>query len=211
MKSFSLKKIALFFFSSIVYLSFALQSPGCGSDSVTTPVITPPDSNVVVYDSLGINMSSTNLGINLISGKITASNDSKKDVLVANSIPGSYFFESGSLAGGEKTMFNFVDSNYTQAQFDALSNVSAWGSSGSAIDPALFTQAGTQTFFLLTQGMTKTPVFGFYLQGRYDNHETANRVFGMIRVRSFTGGGLAASVLNISVKFNKAGLNKFTD
>jgi hypothetical protein len=209
MKSISLKRIALFFLSSIVFLSFALQSPGCGSDSVTTPVNTPPDSNVVVYDSLGINITSTNLGINLLNGKITASADSKKDVLIANSIPGSYFFESGSLAGGEKTMFNLVDSNYTQAQFNALANVSAWGTSGSAIDPAKFTQGGTQTFYLLTQGMTKTPVFGFYLQGKYDNHETANRVYGMIRVRSFTGSGLAASVLSISVKLNKAGVNKF--
>jgi hypothetical protein len=211
MKSISLKRTALLFFSSIVYLSFALQSPGCGSDSVTTPVNTAPDTNVVVFDSLGISITSTNLGINLLIGKITASSDSKKDALVASSVPGSYFFESGSLAGGEKTMFNLVDSNYTQAQFNALSSVSAWGSSGSAIDPAKFTQGGTQTFYLLTQGMTKTPVFGFYLQGRFDNHETSSRVFGMIRVRSFTGSGLAASVLSISVRINKAGLNKFTN
>jgi hypothetical protein len=175
----------------IIYVS------GCSSDT-TTPITPATDTSVAVYDTLNVETQSNN-GVNLYLGKVTLPADTKKDISITFDGLTTYNIQSGAMSGGEKTVMNVVDS-MSRSTFDALVFVPAWGSQGAAISTSLFTLVQTGNF-------TADRVFGFYLQGKFDNGETPNKVFGIIHINSLAP---VTGAVNISVKINKAGLNKFT-
>lgn len=197
----------LFIFSVFMLFVTAAFYYGCGSDTTTTPAVS--DDNVVIYDSVDVFPASTT-GVNLWDGKNTASTDTKKDMLIVDNGGSTYFFESGDLASslvGAKTGFTLVDSNYTSSQFNSLSSVSSWGTT---IDPAIFNKVDTRSWGLLTNPLTKYPVYGFYLEGKFADGTTANKVYGVFRVNNIISSGPLSVRVNISIKLNKTGANKFT-
>lgn len=181
---------------SFMIIGSMLLVYGCGSDSTTNAT---SDPNVVKYDSVDAYPGGKN-SINLYTGQTVSSSDSTKDLsVVVNGITG-YKIQSGSvIAPGSNTLFTLVDTNDTKATFDAISTVAAWGTT---INPSTFTL--TQT-----GNVSVGQVYGFYLQGKSANGTLTTKTFGIFRINSIATGGLVLPKVNINVKFNKSGANKF--
>lgn len=199
-------------FSVLVLMFCAIFSMyiGCSSDSPTTT--TPPaDANVVRFDNLDITPATLN-GIDLYIGKNIGSNAGKDIAVISGGINGPpYYFQSGDISGGSKTGFTLVDSTISQSGYESISSVSAWGSAGASIVDTVdfLSHSNTMSWGTINNPATINPVYGFYLQGKYANGTTSAKVFGLIYINSVSGGGATIIKINISVRFNKVGLNKF--
>ncbi len=193
--------IAIFFSAAFVYGMFSFT--GCGSDSTPTTVTPAADTNIVSYDSIDVFPSAVN-GLDLFSGTSVVSTDHKCDLSVVGT--SSFYFQSGNLTGGTQTGLAFVDSTHTKATFKAMSSVSGWGTT---IDSTMFSSSSTQGFGTVSGTTVNFPIYGFYLKGKFAAGGTgSNRVYGILHVNSVNTGGLVAKI-NVSVKINKAGQNKF--
>jgi hypothetical protein len=188
-------------FLTIVIFLFTFYYYGCGSDSTPTNPPAATDTSVVVHPSVDIPV---DRAIDLYLGASVAANDPKSDIVVMTLGQVSYYFSSGLMA----TKLCFVDTaGTTKDAFLSLGSVAAWGASGAVIQESNFTLSTTQSLGLLIAGITKLPTYGFFLQGRFNNQSTYSKVFGIIHVNSVTAG--ANPVINVSIKYNKASLNKF--
>jgi len=193
--------ISVLFLAAFVYCMVSIT--GCGSDSTPT-VTTPADTNVVSFDSIDIYPGGAN-GIDLFSGLNVGPNSVKEDLAVIGT--STFYFQSGDMSGGQKTGLILVDSNTTKANYEGITTVSSWGTT---IDPAIFSHTDTQAWGLLTSPLSISPVYGFYLQGKFASGGTGGyKVYGIMHVNSISSSGPVGVRVNVSVKINKAGKNKF--
>jgi len=203
--------IAISSVSAFVIFSFLSVFNGCSSDSTTNT--TTADPNVVSYENVDIDyLPSSVPGIDLYLGKSVSSGTSKDIAIIGNGITGPpFYFQSGDMSGGSKTGLYLVDSTISQSGYSSISSVPAWGSAGATIvDTADFlSHPSTQAWGTLGNPTAITPVYGFYLQGKFANGTTTSKIFGLLYVNSVSGGGATSIKINVSIRYNKAGLNKF--
>ncbi len=204
-------KMSIVSASAVIVLFSLSQYYGCSSDSSTNTTTTQSDPNVVSFDSVDIYPASAG-GVDLYLGKNIMSGPQRDMSVVSSGLTGNlFYFQSGDVAGGYRIGFTLVDSTLSKAGYESISTVAGWGSSGAVItDTASFlAHSNTSIWGNLSNPPTIYPVYGFYLQGRFLSGATANRIFGLIHVNSISGGGATAVKINISIRYNKAGLNKF--
>jgi hypothetical protein len=196
------------------FVIFAIVSIfyGCSSDSTTNTTSTA-DPNVVSYESVDIDFLPSSVpGIDLYLGKFISTNTGKDVAVISGGLSGPpFYFQSGDISGGLKTGFYLVDSTISQSGYESISTVPAWGSAGATIvDTADFlSHSNTMAWGTLGNPTAITPVYGFYLAGKFANGTTTSKIFGLLHVNSISGGGATAIKINVSIKYNKAGLNKF--
>jgi hypothetical protein len=199
------------FFLSIIGIT------GCDDSGVAPPPPTVTDTNVVIFNNVGvffwdsIAVDSTSSGVNLLKGDSTRWDSEEKDMLLMDSAGtfSKFYFLSGDLAvnPGYKTRFNRVYGNITPAQFDTLSVIPI---SDSLLKPSNFIKDSTGYWGTFSISQNKFPVFSFYLEGR--NNTGSKYIYGVFHVRhvfSAFNGQQYGVLIVINIKLNKAGKNHF--
>ncbi|HEY3251937.1 MAG TPA: hypothetical protein VGK25_12570 [Ignavibacteria bacterium] len=198
----------------LILLSLVVFYAGCGEEEITNPP--PTDTSTVNYNNLIISertipFDSALSGVDLYNGTIVLDGSPIKDANLVDSIAfndSAFYFRSGDLSDipvpGYQTRFAkiFLYSNISQNQFDTIK---VMPDSDSLLTESDFNLDATEGF--RSPQLTK-PVYGFYLAGKYNNHVTTNRVFGLLYVDS-TWYEPSGFKLRFDVKINKAGNNSF--
>lgn len=106
---------------------------------------------------------------------------------------------------GWDTRFSNLLGYYSQSEFDTLSRIDV---GPRAIDPDI--DFPTQITPSFSAPLSQSPVYGFYLLGRYNYDPSYPRVYGILRIESFyydNAAGVHRAV--IDVKINRNGQNYF--
>ncbi|MGH2575317.1 MAG: hypothetical protein ACRDFC_06425, partial [Ignavibacteria bacterium] len=101
--------------------------------------------------------------------------------------------------------FNNPYADLTKSQFDTLSVIP---DSDGNLDSLDFTQDDTKFWGYFNTPLIQHRVYGFYLKGKFAEGYTSNRVYGVIYLKNATT-GISGFKINIAVKINRAGRNKF--
>lgn len=212
------KKLQFILFLIITFIA-SIYFFSCKEDTVNPPPNTT-DSNVVIYSNVtavynrfgGVDTSRQSFDFWLGSSELGGS--SFKDALIDDDINlyTQFYIVSGDEYldyQGSSTRFYKLFNSLDSTGFDSLKTLDV----GATLDSLDFTQRNTYEsgwgYFL--PGQTETPVYSFYLQGKFASGVTKNRVYGVFRVKNVKLVTVPYEGLSITldIKLNKAGLNSF--
>lgn len=125
-------------------------------------------------------------------------------LMLGSGTSGSFALYAGGYAQpttGWDTRFTNLLGYYTQAEFDTLSRIDV---GPRAIDPDIdFPTQITQTF---SEPFSQSPVYGFYLLGRYNYDPSYPRVYGLLRIDYFyfdNAAGIYKAVIDVKINRNE--------
>jgi hypothetical protein len=192
---------------------------GC-DDSGVTPV-TPVNSDVVHFDSIGVTDGIGNVmnGINLLNGTTVLRDSTSKDAQLvdSNGTGSNFMLRSGDLldlnsrVSGFQTRFNRIYASMTPAQFDTISVLPV---GRDTILPNLdFTAddtyaGGAWGYFNSNINIgDPLPVYSFWLQGKSAMFTGVN-IYGILIPREASNSG-GTFRMSFEVRINTAGKNNF--
>jgi len=129
-------------------------------------------------------------------------------LLDSNGTRSNFSFYAGGYArpnSGWDTKFTNLLGYYSNSEFDTLSRIDV---GPRAINPNIdFPTRATNTF---NAPLTQSPVYGFYLVGRYNYTQGYPRVYGLLRINNFYfDNGLNRYIAVVDVKINRNEQNYF--
>lgn len=216
------KSTAVILFSSAMFV-LMLLAPGCDDSGIVPEpggTLTGNDSDVVSYENLSViySFSGSNdtsfIAVNLWEGLIVRDISATKDMTLRDSVNTfrNFYFRSGDLSlavPGYQTRFYKLFNNYSQVGFDTIKYIDA----GATLDSLDFTQDDTRggenaVWGYFNAPLAATPVYSFYLKGKFASGVTTKRIYGIIYFKQ-AGVGPNTFSLTFDVRLNKNGDNWF--
>lgn len=210
-----LKEKAAFFILFLMGTSLIVIG-GC-DDSGITPV-TPPDSNVEHFDSIGVADLLTAKGINLLNGTTVHRDSTSKDaeLVDSNGTGNNYILRSGDLSDfptsliGFQTRFNRIYASMTPSQFDTITVIPDSDTTLNALDFTSDDTYGGGAWGYFNPNINTgdpLPVYSFWLKGKSENFTGVN-IFGILIPREATNPG-GVFRMSFEVRINTSGKNNF--